>query len=182
MMVSGIRVAAVSTLLFGLFTAAQAQTTAYSFEVDWTTGELAGTSSAGTLSFANALAIPNAQYFQPNALSSFGFTLRGSFYDLSAVETGFLTFDADGQLRLLGVGTNCNPGSCSSVPGDINSFYLVYDSQSGLDKFYGVAGDSGYATSYGPGTLQVSPVPEPSTVALLTAGLVLGGLSIRRRG
>ena len=173
--------AAVATSIV-LLSAAHATTTKYDYSVNWSTGELAGTTSQGWFAFDSSLALPNAEYFEPNVLSDFGFTLRGTFHDLSSVQTGFLTFDAQGQLRLIGVGTKCGQGYCASDPGNTNSFYLVYNSQSQLDKFFGVAGDSGWATSYGPGTLELAAVPEPSTLAFLLAGLGLVGVAVRKRG
>lgn len=180
MMVSNIRFVAVLTLFFGLLTAAHAQTTDYSFQVNWTTGDLAGTSSAGSFSFDSALATPNARYYQTDLLSSFGFTVHGSFYDLSAVKTGFMVFDSNGQFRYLGVGTHCYPGGCP-VMGTPNSLYLILSPNSGSNTA-AVNGNT-YAISYGQTVLStpVSSVPEPSTAALWAVGLVLGGLWIRKR-
>jgi hypothetical protein len=140
---NAIRLAAAIGASVFLLSAANATTTKYVFSVNWSTGELASTTSQGWFAFDSSLALPNAQYFEPNLLSDFGFTLRDTFYGLASVQTGFLSFDAQSQLRLIGVGTNCGAGYCASDPGNIHSFYVVYDSQSRADRFFGVAGDPG---------------------------------------
>ena len=94
---------------------------------------------------------------------------------------GFLHFDGNQQLRLLGLGTNCGAGQCTSNPGHTDSFYVVYDSQSQLDRFFGVAGDSTFATSYGPGTMHLAPVPKPGQFTLLLGGLACVGVFVRGR-
>jgi len=177
--------AAIATV--GTLSVAHAANQKYEFVVNWGTGvggtgELSGTSSTGWLSFDSSIAAPNAEYFEQDVLSDFGFSLRGHAYGLADVSVGFLTFDSAGDLRLLGVGTHCGSGYCASDPGNTSSFYLVYDSQSGQDRFFGVAGDPGWATSYGAGTFQIAPVPEPSSAALLAlGGLLVGAAGLRRR-
>jgi hypothetical protein len=132
----------------------------------------------GSLAFDDALALPNAQYSGPDVLSAFSLTIGSTFYGLASVSTGFLWFDANSDLRLLGVGTDCGPGFCNVSPTDPNTFYLVYDPQSQLDRFYAVAGPPNADQSYAVGTFQVVAVPEPSALVLLLAG---GGLLAWRR-
>lgn len=191
MMVSSIRFAAVLTLLFGLLTAAHAQTTTYSFQVNWTMGELAGTSSVGSFSFDSALAVPNSHSNQPDFLSSFDLTVHGTFYDLSTVKTGFVNFDSKGQFWQLAMGTHCSPGWCTAIPAP-NSLYLIFRPFNS-DSNAAAAGDPGdtLSISYGQTVMLtpmspvspvvMSPVPEPSTAALWAVGLMLGGLWIRKR-
>lgn len=107
--------------------------------------------------------------------------MRGRTYGVLDVDVGFLQFDVSRQLRLLGVGDDCGPGFCRSNPGHTDSFYIVYDSQSRLDRFFGVAGDSTFATSYGPGMMLLAPVPEPGQFSLLLGGLACVGLFVRGR-
>ena len=108
--------------------------------MNWNQGELSSTPSHGWLSFDSALAQPNAQYSSA-VLAGFGFSMRGNDFGLSDVGVGFLHFDGNQQLRLLGLGTNCGAGQCDSNPGHTDSLYVVYDSQSQLDRFFGAAGD-----------------------------------------
>ena len=77
----------------------------YVFILHWQSGPLVGTSSSGSLSFDESLAAPNAEYFGTASLSAFGLTVGSTFYSLADIEVGFLTFDANADLRLLGVGT-----------------------------------------------------------------------------
>ena len=151
---------------------------AYSFTLDWQSGPLAGTSSSGSLAFDKSLATPNAEYLGTASLSAFHFAVGSTFYDLSDIGVGFLTFDANADLRLLGVGTSCGIGSCGISPGDPPGLLLVYDSQSQLDRFAGYYWPLDADQSYGAGTFEIAAIPEPSTVALLLAG---GGLLAWRR-
>ncbi len=171
-----------AAIFLGAISTSYAAPVKYDFSVNWNSGELAGSVSNGWFTFDSALALPNAQHFSQHTLLDFGFSMRNSFYGVSDVQTGSLTFDHNGALRIMSVGTDCGPGFCRSNPGNTNSFYVVFDSQSRLDRFYGVAGDSGYATSYGPGAAQVSTVPEPETLLLLLAGLGVMGIARRKRG
>lgn len=107
--------------------------------------------------------------------------MRGRTYGVLDVDVGFLQLDVSRQLRLLGVGDDCGPGFCRSNPGHTDSFYIVYDSQSRLDRFFGVAGDSTFATSYGPGMMLLAPVPEPGQFSLLLGGQACVGLFVRGR-
>jgi len=151
---------------------------AYDFIVNWQSGSHAGTSSSGSLSFDDALAMPNAQYSGPDVLSSFSLTIGSTFYGLASVTTGFLWFDANSDLRFLSVGTDCGPGFCVVSPTNPTTFYLVYDPQSQLDRFFAVAGPPDADQSYGVGNFQAALVPEPSSHLLLLAG---GGLLAWRR-
>ena len=151
----------------------------YLFTLNWESGSLMGTSSSGSLSFDESLAAPNAEYFGTASLSSFSLAVGGTFYSLADIAVGFLTFDANADLRLLGVGTSCGPHFCTIIPGDPPGFLMVYDSQSQLDRFFGLYWPAEADQSYGAGTFEVAAIPEPSTMALLLAGT--GLLAWRRR-
>jgi PEP-CTERM motif len=155
-----------------------ANNVSYVFNLTWQSGALFGTESQGNLSFDDSIALPNAQYLDPDSLTSFSFFAGERIYDLSDVETGFLFFDSNSDLRLLGVGTDCGPGFCALSQTNAATFYIVYDSQSRLDRFFAVAG-VGSDQSYGVGVLQIAPVPEPSSLVLLLAGA--GLLAARRQ-
>ena len=87
----------------------------YVFTLDWQSGPQTGMSSSGSLSFDESLAAPNAEYFS-TSLSAFSLVVGSTSYGLADVGVGFLTFDANADLRLLGVGTSCGPGFCSIGP------------------------------------------------------------------
>ena len=167
-----------SSLLAMLFSlalsaSASARTQDYVFTLNWYSGPLAGSTSTGSLSFDNALAIPNSEYLGPNTLTTFMANVGGRDYGLGDVETGFLVFGQAGELRLLGVGTDCSPRSCRSTPGNPGSFYLVYDSQSRLDTLEAVAGPPDVTQSIANGAFAAAPVPEPSALGLFMAGAVM---------
>lgn len=175
----GYRIVLFVMLAVGLSAGANARLQQYEFTMDWQSGPLAGQTSAGSLSFEESLAIPNAEYSQPNLLSSFDATVGTRTYGLSDVTVGFLSFDQTGELRLLGVGTDCEPNSCRSSPFQSDSFYLVYDSQSQLGNFFAVAGPPDATQSQAVGVFVQSPVPEPNALAMLCIGLV--ALALRRK-
>jgi PEP-CTERM motif len=151
----------------------------YDFVLNWQTGPLTGTTSIGSFAFDSSLAVPNAVYLGTASLTAFSLSVGSTVYDLADVSIGYLFFDANADLRLLGLGTDCSPGSCGLLPHDPPNFFLGYDPQSQLDKFFAVISPADAEQSYATGTLQLAaPIPEPSTMALLLAG---GGLLAWRR-
>jgi hypothetical protein len=175
--------AAAAIAALGTIASAEAAEVKYDYTLNWTVGELAGQTSTGSLSYDSSLAVANAWYTQPDILSGFSFSMRGHTFGLSDVHVGWLTFDANAQLRMLAVGTHCEPNVCYSDAGrgNTNAFFLVYDSGSSPDHFWGAAADTGYATSSGAGTFALAPVPESSTVAMMLAGIGLVGATTRKR-
>ena len=150
----------------------------YVFTINWQSGSLLGSSSTGSLSFDESLAMANNQYVGPDVLSAFSLTIGSTFYGLASVSTGLLWFDANADVRLLMVGTDCGFGYCSVHPTEPDTFYLVYDAQSQLDPFFAVAGPPNAEQSYGVGSFHAAAIPEPSVLVLLLAG---GGLLAWRR-
>ena len=167
-----------AALLLAVTGCAFASNVAFVFTLNWQRGPLLGSTSQGTLSFDESLVAPNAQYLGTVDLGSFNLNVGSRSYGLADVTTGFLSFDANSDLRLLGVGTDCGVGSCEASQ-DPASFYIVYDSQSQLDRFYAVAGPPNSGQSYGVGNLLLAPVPEPSSLVILLSGM--GLLALRRR-
>lgn len=154
----------------------------YTFDLRWKGGSLDGTTSTGTLAFDSSLAVPNAEYFGADVLTRFDARVGSTVLDTSSVTVGFLTFDAYGDLRLLGVGTDCLPGGCSSTFRLPVSFYMVFDSQSELDRFFAVGGPPNMTQSLGVGELRMVPVPEPTTASLFGLGVIAILLLHRRVG
>lgn len=170
---------ALLSIALGLAAAsASASDTQYAFTLNWQSGPLSGSSSSGSLSFDESLAAPNAEYLGTASLSGFSLVVDGISYGLADVGLGFLTFDANADLRLLGVGNGCGPGFCSINPGDPPGFMMIYDSQSQLDRLSAYFWPQDADQSSGNGTFEVAAIPEPSTMALLLAG---GGLLAWRR-
>ena len=176
---------AAAIVAFASTSSAYAVETKYEITVNWSFGQLAGTSSHGWLSFDSSLATPNASYTQPDILSGFGFSLRGREYGLNDVRVGAMAFDSNAELHALSVGTDCVPGACyaNAWTGNTNTFYVLYDSENTSAPLFGIAVDAPLVVSGGAGSLQLAAVPEPSTIALMLSGIALIGVaSNRRRG
>jgi len=158
---------------------AQAAATTYDFVINWTNGELTGTSSAGSFSFDASLATPNASYTQPDRLTAFQFDLRGRTYTQADVGTGWLSFDGAGALSAFGIGTDCEPGVCHAYSGNPASFYISGNAPSVL---LGSVGDPQFLTSWGPGNWTLaSSVPEPASWSMMLGGFAFIGLAMRRK-
>ena len=71
----------------------------YVFTINRQSGSLLGSSSTGSLSFDESLAMANNQYVGPDVLSAFSLTIGSTFYGLASVSTGLLWFDAHGDLN-----------------------------------------------------------------------------------
>jgi len=168
----------VAAALAATAASAMAGSVAFVFTLDWQSGPLVGSTSQGTLSFDESLVAPDAQYPGTSSLSSFSVNVGNRSYGAADVTVGYLSFDANSAVRLLMVGTDCGPGFCLAAH-DPASLYIVYDSQSQLDRFFAVAGPPDTSQSYGTGEFQPAAVPEPSTLMLLMSGL--GLLAARRR-
>lgn len=170
-------VAAVATI--GPPSPATAAPVSYDYFVNWTSGELAGTTSSGWLSYDSALATPDAEYSDPGLLSGFGFTVRGRTFGLGDVKTGFMSFDHSGYLRDLLVGSRCNDAGCGVGAGDLGAFYLSFAQRNAPNRLDGTIGDP-VGMSMGAGDIPSAPVPEPATAALVL--LALGAIGAARRG
>ena len=145
----------------------------YNFAVSVTAGPLAGQSYAGSLSYdstntGNALGL----------LTDLSFTFGGIAYTAATANTGTLFTNADGTLAALIFGNNCTAGSCVAVSNTDQWFFSA--SVGASTRFvYSQVGSSG---TFGAAAnlSQVTAVPEPTTAALLAAGL-LGLATVRRR-
>jgi hypothetical protein len=172
----------VAALLTSGLACANAASTRYDFSIDWTQGSLIGTTSTGSLSFDSSLALPNASYKTPNTLLSFELNLRGQTHTLSEVTVGYLAFDSLGDLRMLGVGTDCKPGICYSYSGNEKSFSISYDSSLNNNKFFAYNGDAGGLLAFGSGAFSTtSSVPEANTLLMTAVGLAFGFMALRTR-
>jgi hypothetical protein len=147
----------------------------FDFLVAASSGPLAGTTSAGTFTFDSG-SIPAVLPGTSNAtglLTGLSFSWDGIAYNAATGNTGWLTFDAAGDLLTMGFGTSCAPGSCSVEIGTVDQWYVI-----GTMFAYAVPG----APSVYFGSVEVHPhaaVPEPGAPALLV--IALAALAMPRR-
>lgn len=146
----------------------------YVFSVTATSGPLNGVTAAGTFSYDSSSIVPGGTNSNTGLLTALNFTWDGTTYNQATANTGRLTFDGAGTLTVPVFGNNCTAGVCSAVFSQQQWFFatpgnFVYTRSTGSTFFVGT------------GTFS-QVVPEPSTWALLGAGL--GGLAlgaVRRR-
>lgn len=164
--VTRIALVALFALLSGT---ASADPVDYSFQVTVTTGPLAGTVANGTFSFDDGIIPPGGgAVSQAGLLTDLDFTWNGTAYTEATANTGFMVFDAVGGLSSLCFGNNADAGSCTVL--------------FGFDQWYLSPGDGGFVYSL-PGIRdgffgnvsfrEVTAVPEPGTVFLILAGLLV---------
>lgn len=153
----------------------EASPVTYSISVTATDGPLSGTTATGTFTYDTSSIVPGGYNLNAGLLTDLALTWNGIFYDETTANTGWLGFDATGNLIAEAIGTNCNAGSCS-VTSDREQWYTVSASGS---FFYAVPRNNGVWS--GTVTLTAATVPEPATLALLALALALAGLGVARR-
>ena len=156
--------------------AAVATPITYDFAVAATSGPLAGATATGSFTFDSS-SIPASLPGSNSAtglLTALTFTWDGIAYGPATANTGWLTFDAAGELATAGFGTNCGAGFCVVTVGPADQWYAV-----GTMFAYAFPG----APGLGFGTVEMRPraaVPEPASVALLALALAAMAASRRR--
>lgn len=156
--------------------AAQATTITYDFTVHATSGPLAGTDSSGSFSYDSSVVVPGTLVPKMGLLTSLVFTFNGTAYDATTANTGWLGFDAAGNLNSFTFGNACSAGSCG-VQTKTNQWYAVksffqYATTSVSGGFQGTVTWSRAGAS----------VPEPGALGLFGFGLLLlAGAGLRRR-
>lgn len=156
-----------ATFLALLSCAVTADPANYSFQVTATTGPLAGTVANGTFSFDDGIIPPGGgNVNQEGLLIDLDFAWNGTAYTEATANTGFLSFNPAGDLTGFCFGNNVDGGVCST--------------RDGLDQW--IASDGGFHYSVAGqndtfrGTLsllETTAVPEPDTVFLILAGLLV---------
>lgn len=156
-------------------------TTQSNFAGAITPGYQAGVVGAGQFTFDDSLrqvpAVPEGV-----AALDLSVSWLGQSWDESTARIGSLTYNLDGTLRSFIIG-GWYPGDCGSgcVPSAAAnpSDFFVGTNNGIFSSFIHVQGLGGGI--YGSTSWSARSVPEPGTLALLTAGLVGAGLARRRR-
>lgn len=169
-------VLAAAIVVFSFATAAQATPINYDFTVDVTTGPLSGTTANGSFSYDSSSITPGAYNLAMGLLTAFDFTFNGIAYGAATANTGWLAFDAAGNLNDFAFGNSCGPGSCG-ITISLNDWFVSTGFFGyGLPAFSGI-GEGGVTYALAPVN-----VPEPGTPGLFGLGaLVMIGLLVGRR-
>ncbi len=153
---------------FAFAPAAQATPVNYDFSVRVISNP--ALSANGTFSYDSTSIIAGGTNSAIGLLTALDFTFNGITYNANTANTGFLSFDADGNLSNILFGTNCNTRLCS-LPG--NSWFA----RSG-NFTYDRRGTGRLTFSLAP--VPVS-VPEPSALGLFGLGALMIGLLVGAR-
>ena len=181
-MTRGSLVIALITVLGGAG-AAEAAIETFNFTVTATNGSLAGTSANGTFSFDSSIVPAGGGEVLGNNLTALDFTWDGIHYTTANASSARLGFTFAGALIEAQLGTLCNGTTCILTAGN-EGWAFVWIGGLGTFQYARPADGFGFVPV---GTIAVtqatatSAVPEPMTIALFGAGLVVGWGWLRRR-
>jgi hypothetical protein len=148
----------------------------YDFHATVTSGPLNGTVEDGTFAYDSSSIIDGGINQAAGILTSLNFTFEGTTYNASTANTGFMIFDAAGNLTSATFGNNCDAGTCFVQP-DTNQWWIGGSLLSYATPTSAAESDGGNVTF----TL-VSAVPEPGSLALLAIAVLGLGFAHRSRG
>ena len=159
---------------------ASASPITYDFTVTATDGPLSGTTEGGTFSYDSSSTVAGGgQNAGAGLLTALSFSWNGIAYDQTRANTGFLDFNASGELIRAVFGTDCAAGCI--VPASTNAWAFNLSPAGGpLEFFYTVSGNAGLFEGSVTAELAV-PAPEPNTLALLGIGCAVVGAARRSR-
>jgi PEP-CTERM motif len=168
------RVLSAAAVGLALTAQAEASPITYAFSVTAISGPLKGVTENGTFTYDSSSTIPNGFNGKTGLLTELDFTWNGIHYDQVTANTGSLTFDETGMLVNEAFGNNCFAGGCLINP-DTNEWFAGVGN---LAFFYDTA-----SGGFGRGNVAQAlvPAPEPSTLALLGAGLAFAAIARRRK-
>jgi hypothetical protein len=159
---------------------AHATPVTYNFQVKAASGPLVGMTAAGTFTFDDSVIANQDQYGYVQAidlLTDLNFTWNGIAYDESTANTGWLGFDANGELDAIGFGNHYDDGVVF-IDFGTNEWCLTQSFHGGSISFAYTT--PGADTIFTDGVGSYQPVPEPATMLLLASGL-MGLAGFRRR-
>lgn len=171
--------AAAVALCFGTALPAAAAPVTRSFEFSSTSGPLQFGPTLGSFTYDSALApLGGGVVSALNLFSDLAVTFGSFSYDETTANSGWLTFDASGDLVDAHFGNNCVAGTCS-ISGGSNHWWVRVGTSSVNDFAYALVGHAGIWTT-DQNRLVPLNVPEPTPLALLAvAGLA--AVAARRR-
>lgn len=156
--------------------AAHATPINYDFTVHIISGPLRSTDANGSFSYDSSSIRPGGTNSALGLLTTLDFTFDGITYTAATANTGYLSFDAAGDLSNILFGTNCVAGDCTLVRGK------SWVSRSGTFTY--ISSPTGRP---GTGQLKFSlvagpvAVPEPGTLGMFGLGALLLGLFVGTR-
>lgn len=159
----------------GLFFAPTTQATLVTYDFAVKVISAPSLSANGTFSYNSSSITPGATNTSLGLLTALDFTFNGITYDATTANTGFLSFDANGDLNNIYFGTNCERPRGCSVPWLARSGFFTYQRPDGRPG----TGRLTFALAAVPAS-----VPEPNALGFFGFGALLIGLFVgvgRRR-
>jgi hypothetical protein len=143
-------------------------------------GPLAGTVAHGTFSYDSSSIVPGGTNSATGLLTSLSFSWNGVAYTAATANTGFLGFDASGNLtQFSAFGNNCTAGGCSVIASDNKNEFIVVLDPLGNAFGYSVPGNT--TTDFAGTVTFALAAPEPASLTLLAVGLAGLGMVLRTR-
>lgn len=170
--------------------AAEAVPVTYNFTVAVTSGPLLNTLENGSFSYDSSSVVAGGYNQQLGLLTASGFTFNGITYD-DTVNTGYLGFDAAGDLNSFVIGSDCSYAQSVGyetcvVTGGSDGWSIASVNES-LGNAFTYSTSSFNDFGYGKlsfvlaGMPPVSSVPEPGAFGMFGLGALMIGLFVERR-
>jgi hypothetical protein len=163
---------------------ASASPITYSFSATATSGPLDGVTENGTFTYDSSSIMPGGINSNTGLLTGLNFTWNGITYNQTTANTGFLEFYSSGDLAEAMFGNNCTAIGCGVIEDTNDWFVTAIPGETTTPPFAFVYATPSTSVFMGTVTTALSPIPEPSTLALLgvgVAGLMLVGARLRSR-